>query len=267
MIAEADFELKPRYVDVSEPFLRHLGYLPAPGTLPRIPGMTDADKAHLIVRVDDDTDRLVLFRKNVYMHKDWLELAKKSGFVTADKMVPQPNSGGRLSDVQTHDSFDQTLPVPAPPIPTMFAIDPEILAKEFKRLKDSIGSLMVEGIDFGTIPGTKGRTLYKPGAEKLSLLFGLEVHTERIQVVQEKDYLRAEFKTTIFDRTGRLIAEAEGICTSREKRYRVQMEKGKDIDDLYHTIIRIASKRSFVAAVRQATGASAFFEELEKESD
>lgn len=88
---------------------------------------------------------------------------------------------------------------------------------EFKR------SIMVEGVDFGTIPGTPKPTLLKPGAEKLSLAFGLAPNFEPANRIEdwERGFFHYEERCILISRrSGQTVATANGSANSREPRYR-----------------------------------------------
>lgn len=88
--------------------------------------------------------------------------------------------------------------------------------------------IMVEGVDFGTIPGTGGKpTLLKPGAEKLTSFFGL---SPRFEIVKEEldwtgehhggeAFFYFHYRCTLW--YGSFLAgEGLGSCNSFEKKYR-----------------------------------------------
>lgn len=90
-----------------------------------------------------------------------------------------------------------------------------------------VREIMKEGKDYGTIPGTEKPTLYKPGAEKLTCLFGLStriVTEERIEDWNGREHNGEPFFWYLYRlglyRGDRLVAEAEGSANSRENRYR-----------------------------------------------
>lgn len=91
-----------------------------------------------------------------------------------------------------------------------------------------VGKLMREGTDYGKIPGTGDKpVLLKPGAEKLSTLFGLTPVFSTSEVIEDwtgKDYdgesmFYYRYKCELY-RSGNLIATSEGSCNSRESKYR-----------------------------------------------
>ncbi len=97
----------------------------------------------------------------------------------------------------------------------------------YNTLVEFVHTAMRAGVDFGVIPNTSKPTLLKPGAEKLTTLFGL---TTRFQIVEKtEDWTGADHGDEPFFyywyrcqlwRGERLIAEADGSCNSREGKYR-----------------------------------------------
>lgn len=193
------------------------------------------------------------------------------------------------------------------------------IVAQTRKIQECMNAVMVDGEHYGVIPGTAGRdgkpakkTLLKPGAEKLCLMFRL---------CPEYETLRAEQSTTLVSYTvrcrlthiptGNLVATGLGSCNSREKKYtrpadkkcpacnKETIIKGKeqygggwlcygkkggcgakfpdgdatieqqdnglaDPSDLDNTILKMACKRSLVAAALNATAASdCFTQDLE----
>lgn len=86
-------------------------------------------------------------------------------------------------------------------------------------------ALMVEGVDYGVIPGTKKPALLKPGAETLLRTFGLadsyvlERHIG--DGVDTPDYeIIAHARIHIGDTSGRVIAEGVGTANTFETKHR-----------------------------------------------
>jgi len=86
--------------------------------------------------------------------------------------------------------------------------------------KDQYGNVVFDGADYGTLPGTKTKTLFQPGAEKLALFFGLTVTATCIEKNEdwEKGFFRYTFKATVSFR-GLVIRETTRTCHTREKKY------------------------------------------------
>lgn len=89
---------------------------------------------------------------------------------------------------------------------------------------------MKEGLDFGTIPGTGKRSLYKPGAEKLHTFFGFSVETKYEHAKEEWDVpitptsfpvFHYRYMTRVWSHDGtRQIASCDGEANSYESKYR-----------------------------------------------
>lgn len=146
--------------------------------------------------------------------------------------------------------------------------------------------VMQDETHYGVIPGTDKPSLWKPGAEVLCLTFRLSpVHTSVISadqpdrvvpwVARKKVWFNGptgrEFEwvdergetlgfyevtsiTQIFSADGTLLAQASGSANNLEGKYRSQ-----SVWDCRNTLRKIAEKRSFIAAVLMATGASDIF--------
>lgn len=104
----------------------------------------------------------------------------------------------------------------------------ETAITRYNSIVGFVKKLMVEGTDYGKIPGTGDKpVLLKPGAEKLSTLFGLApifVATEVVEDWTGKNYdgepmFYYRYKCELY-RGGTLIATSEGSCNSRESKYR-----------------------------------------------
>ena len=66
-----------------------------------------------------------------------------------------------------------TLTLNPPDVFPDFAISLEEANRRVKMLQEFVRDHMVEGEDYGVIPGTQAKpTLFKPGAEKLNAIFG-----------------------------------------------------------------------------------------------
>jgi hypothetical protein len=106
--------------------------------------------------------------------------------------------------------------------------------EEFKR------DIMIEGVDYGTIPGTPKPTLLKPGAEKLTLAFGLAPSFEHANRIEdwERGFFHYEERCTITSRrTGEVVATANGSANSKEPRYRWR-NTGGSCPDCGHNVKR-----------------------------
>lgn len=97
------------------------------------------------------------------------------------------------------------------------------LKSRHNLLVQATKEVLSDGLDFGKIPGTGDKpTLLKPGAEKLCFLFGLRPTFEVVESIEDWNgglfYYR--YRCTLHDQMGGVIADGEGSCNSREKKYR-----------------------------------------------
>jgi hypothetical protein len=147
---------------------------------------------------------------------------------------------------------------PPPDVFPDFAISLEEANRRVKMLQEFVREHMVEGEDYGVIPGTSGKpTLFKPGAEKLNAIFGLAPIVEITSRDEDWDAGRVayEVKVTLLNkRTTSVEAEGIGNCKSRERRY-----KNQDAANIANTILKMAKKRALIDATLSATRASGLF--------
>lgn len=124
-------------------------------------------------------------------------------------------------------------------------------------LQAFIAEIMVESVDYGYLPNTDKKCLFKSGAEKLCDAFGLSKRIEIVSRIEDfdKGIFHYEVKAIVVDKkTGVIEAEGVGSCNSMEKKYRTQ-----DAFNLANTILKMAKKRAFVDAVLSATRSSDIF--------
>lgn len=176
--------------------------------------------------------------------------------------------------------------------------------KRMQQLQAFVQKVMVRNEDYGIIPGTQKPTLYQPGAQKLTELYGLGWRFTDVETVQDwqQGFFFYRKKCAIFGRRdGHEIGEGLGSCNSREDKYAwrwvfksdvpkgLRLEelvskertgkKGKysvyrlpnpDLFSVVNTIEKMAAKRAFVAAVISATRSAGLFtqdlEDLPKEA-
>ena len=105
-------------------------------------------------------------------------------------------------------------------MPVMQAAD--FLARR-KALYDMLWTVMIKDTDYGQIPGTDKPTLYKPGAEKLIQLFGIEIDLKPVEIIEEwagqEPFLYYKYEATAM-RRGRAFFRYSAIAHSRETKYR-----------------------------------------------
>jgi hypothetical protein len=106
----------------------------------------------------------------------------------------------------------------------VLSVTPQIRAGELVErlavIRDAMENSMVENVDYGVIPGTAKPTLLKPGAEKLGVLFQLDVQIVNEQAPGPGDHLTVTSKATAYHApTGTRVGYGEGLCTTRERKY------------------------------------------------
>lgn len=137
------------------------------------------------------------------------------------------------------------------------AFSMEKVRQRLSVLQEFIAEIMVESVDYGYLPNTDKKCLFKSGAEKLCDAFGLSKRIEIVSRIEDfdKGVFHYEVKAIVIDKkTGVIEAEGVGSCNSMEKKYRTQ-----DAFNLANTILKMAKKRAFVDAVLSATRSSDIF--------
>ena len=165
----------------------------------------------------------------------------------------------------------------------------EDVRKNTKLVKQILREAMVDKVDFGLIPGCGDKpSLFKPGAEKLMLLFKLGAFPE-VTDLSTPDAIRYLVKTKIVHLpSDTVLGIGVGDCSSDEDKYkwratvcdeefdslpeerkRLKWKKGwndkpaasvKQVRtnpaDISNTVLKMAKKRSMIDAVISATAAS-----------
>lgn len=156
--------------------------------------------------------------------------------------------------VRKSNEVSETKPLDIVP---SFAIGFEEAKQRVVMLQEFVKSMMVQGQDYGLIPGCNKPSLFKPGAEKLCDIFGFSKQVEIMNRVEnwDKPFLHYEVKVTLTNkRTGLLEAEGIGSCNSMERKYANQ-----NTFTICNTLIKMAKKRALVDAVLSATRSSGIF--------
>jgi hypothetical protein len=101
-------------------------------------------------------------------------------------------------------------------------ITPERTARELRARLELINEVkrtaMANGVDFGLVPGTDKPTLFKPGAEKLAIVFKLDVQPSNELIWGPGEHLTVISRATVYHTpTGARLGYGEGICSSRER--------------------------------------------------
>ena len=104
------------------------------------------------------------------------------------------------------------------------------LKMKHNLLIEAMSDVLKKDKDYGVIPGTGNKpTLLKPGAESLCFLFGLRPTFEVVDCIEDWDkglfYYR--YRCTLLSGDGRVVANSEGSCNSRETKYRYRNQSRK----------------------------------------
>jgi hypothetical protein len=191
-------------------------------------------------------------------------------------------------------------PVGASPLIPITQQDVTALKKQREILKKFISSQMKEANfkdsqaedygegDFGVIPGTRKKSLLKPGAEKLLRLFGLGARFRLVdkEIDRASNFAIYTYRCEVYHlRTGVVIAECDGSVNSQEVKYKERtvwrkkkLPNGKEVSesvkevtpifDILNTIIKMSQKRALIGATILATSASDFFtQDMEADED
>ncbi len=162
-----------------------------------------------------------------------------------------------------------------------------------RAFQAAVKSLMVDGQDYGAVPGTDRPTLLKPGAEKLLSIMGLCSSFAIVDKTEdwEKGVFHYTVRCTIYAPDGRKVTEGLGHCNSLEDKYRyrwvweneVPAELDKSVlrkkswsghtkfripnDEIYslvNTILKMAEKRALVnGALRVGSLSNIFTQDME----
>ena len=94
------------------------------------------------------------------------------------------------------------------------------LVAQAEKIQQVMARAMKSGVHYGTIPGINKPTLLKPGAELLNVLLRLSPSYESEKVFQDNGHLTVISRCTLTHiPTGLVIAQGEGLCSTRETKY------------------------------------------------
>lgn len=121
-------------------------------------------------------------------------------------------------------------------------VPPTEAEQRLRDLQEFVKRNMVEGEDYGVIPGTGGRdgerpkkTLLQPGAQKLGEIYGLAVTFEDTRPPIERwdgeDPMFGYFKRALVTRRvdGQFLGSGVGSCNSKEKKYAARWVFERDV--------------------------------------
>jgi len=94
------------------------------------------------------------------------------------------------------------------------------LVERLGTIKEAMNTAMERDVDYGVIPGTNKPTLLKPGAEKLGVLFQLDMQITHEERWGPGDHLTVSAAAVVFHApTGARLGRGEGMCSTRERKY------------------------------------------------
>ena len=129
-----------------------------------------------------------------------------------------PNTGLATQRVQAQ-------PIQAPAMFDEAPVAIDIIVKQQEAITELMRRVMQKDIHYGTIPGTKKPTLYKPGAELLCRMSRLTTHMHNEITHHDGDHI--DVLTTCILRTlnGVEVCRSSAHCSTMETRYRYRTAK------------------------------------------
>lgn len=117
--------------------------------------------------------------------------------------------------------------------------------EKLNTIAETIKAALIEGLDYGIIPGVQKPSLFKPGAEKIALMYGLTQEYELLEHIRDREngIVLYRFKAMLFNGSDKQIAEGYGLCSNEEKKYAKQNPY-----DIENTLMKMAKKRALVDA-------------------
>lgn len=168
------------------------------------------------------------------------------------------------------------------------------MKEQQKLIQAFFKEVMVPNQDYGIIPGTDKPCLLKSGAEKMCEFYGYAPLLKEVKDEYSEDgHLDVTVTMQLVSkRTGDVIAEGIGMCSSRESKYayrwvfeddvpahldknvlKKQQKKSRktgkpfimyqvpneDLPSIWNTVVKMAKKRAFVDVALSATRSSGLF--------
>lgn len=132
----------------------------------------------------------------------------------------------------------------------------EDLRSQIALIQEAMDTILVRGVHYGLIPGTKRPSLWQPGAEMLCQMFRFQTDMHRTGEHEDWDagIFSYTYKCRLANQAGELITEREATCSSQESKY-----KNQPAASIRETIMQMAQKRAYVSAVKASAAASATF--------
>ncbi len=105
------------------------------------------------------------------------------------------------------------------------ALTPTQMRDQVNAIQATMREVMVKDVHFGEIPGCGDKpALLKPGAEKICLLFGLALSLDVRQVDLPNSHREYTVIAKLTSRSGIVVAEGVGVCSTMESKYRYRSE-------------------------------------------
>ena len=123
------------------------------------------------------------------------------------------------------------------------------------RFQSIVKNTLKKDLDYGIIPRCNKPSLLKPGAEKITMLLGLQTKFEIVsqQSDVENGFFRYQIKCTLL-KNNEILTEGFGSANTKESKYIKQNPFTID-----NTILKMAKKRALVDAVLLVASLSEIF--------
>jgi hypothetical protein len=161
---------------------------------------------------------------------------------------------------------EQALQVVDTPMSLAMPVDPGQAAIMYQRLREITKKVLIEGVDYGRIPGAPKPTLYKSGAENLLRFYGLGHRIVACEKTEdwENGFFYYTYRVRVFrpmpDGTEITLSECDGSANVREPKFaRKKDGTPRDPYEQVNSLQKMALKRALVGAALQATGGSGLF--------
>jgi hypothetical protein len=113
-----------------------------------------------------------------------------------------------------------TAPVAGGALAVTTPVQASDLVDRLGTIKEAMQTAMQRDVDYGEIPGTNKPTLLKPGAEKLGVLFQLDMQITHEERWGPGDHLTVSAAAVVYHApTGARLGRGEGMCSTRERKY------------------------------------------------
>ena len=178
-----------------------------------------------------------------------IEGAEKS-IETAEKNIPH----NLMLYAESTEFKPETKPVTAVRRSGMTVEEAKTFNDEMKRFIDTV---LISGVDYGTIPNCSKPSLLKSGAEKILTFLGLVARTEIINRVEEYNtgFFSYEVKVYVIDEyTGVIKGVGVAAANTKESKY----AKGNAFN-YQNVVMKMAKKRAVVDAALNVGNLSARF--------